>query len=291
MHIRQILESPINVIFGKQYHKTFVLPKIRKASKTMKIKKSVICLSYDPDEIKDLDKIPDLLAWLKKRKLKASFAAIGKHIEERPELFRKILAEGHEIINHTYSHPDNPELNPNKHFHKISKKERFEEIKKCHDAAKKLLGYEMKGFRIPHFGNQYIDDIYPMLEKLGYRFSSSTVAIRTNSAGQPYKVGKIWELPMVCCPTHPFCIFDTSHAFRAKLVKHEPKEYIKTFDSFLKEGVKEKMFLNFYQDPQDLHRFDYEALLDSVKRIEKKAKTRTYEEIVDELEKNKDKRR
>ncbi len=47
------------------------------------------------------DKLLDLL---KKKKAKATFFCVGKNIEENPELYKRILEEGHEIGNHTYNH-------------------------------------------------------------------------------------------------------------------------------------------------------------------------------------------
>lgn len=42
---------------------------------------------------------------LKKYQAKASFFCIGKNVEEHPEMFQRILAEGHAVGNHTYDHP------------------------------------------------------------------------------------------------------------------------------------------------------------------------------------------
>lgn len=49
---------------------------------------------------------PELLDTLKKRKAKATFFLLGRKVANRPELTRRIVAEGHEIGNHTWNHPD-----------------------------------------------------------------------------------------------------------------------------------------------------------------------------------------
>ncbi|GAA3789805.1 glycosyltransferase [Sphaerisporangium flaviroseum] len=49
---------------------------------------------------------PQLLDVLKRHGVKATFFAVGAKIAENPELTRRIVAEGHEIGNHTYAHPD-----------------------------------------------------------------------------------------------------------------------------------------------------------------------------------------
>ncbi|WP_344966868.1 bifunctional polysaccharide deacetylase/glycosyltransferase family 2 protein [Streptosporangium fragile] len=49
---------------------------------------------------------PQLLDVLKRHGAKATFFTVGARIAENPELTRRILAEGHEIGNHTYAHAD-----------------------------------------------------------------------------------------------------------------------------------------------------------------------------------------
>ncbi|WP_158088706.1 polysaccharide deacetylase family protein [Thermoactinospora rubra] len=46
----------------------------------------------------------ELLDTLAKAKVKATFFLVGKQVEQRPELARRALREGHELGNHTYSH-------------------------------------------------------------------------------------------------------------------------------------------------------------------------------------------
>jgi peptidoglycan/xylan/chitin deacetylase (PgdA/CDA1 family) len=51
---------------------------------------------------------PEVTSWvldeLKRYDAKATFFCIGKNVEQHPDLFNKILAQGHTIGNHTYSH-------------------------------------------------------------------------------------------------------------------------------------------------------------------------------------------
>lgn len=52
--------------------------------------------------------IPEVTEWvlaeLKKNNAKASFFCIGKNIEANPDIFKKIINDGHSIGNHTYNH-------------------------------------------------------------------------------------------------------------------------------------------------------------------------------------------
>ncbi len=52
--------------------------------------------------------IPEVTPWvldeLKKHKAKATFFCIGENVQKHPEVFRRIIAEGHSVGNHTFNH-------------------------------------------------------------------------------------------------------------------------------------------------------------------------------------------
>lgn len=48
---------------------------------------------------------PKLLDLLKERNIKATFFLVGERVKMHPEIVRRILAEGHEVANHTWTHP------------------------------------------------------------------------------------------------------------------------------------------------------------------------------------------
>ncbi|MGC1395773.1 MAG: polysaccharide deacetylase family protein, partial [Coleofasciculaceae cyanobacterium] len=45
-----------------------------------------------------------ILATLKQQKVKATFFVIGKHVKLYPQLIKQVVAEGHTVGNHTWSH-------------------------------------------------------------------------------------------------------------------------------------------------------------------------------------------
>src|SRR3954462_4960744 len=63
-----------------------------------------LALTYD-DGPNDPD-TPLLLDVLDNHHVKATFFLIGKYVEQRPDLVRNIVERGHEIGNHTFSHPN-----------------------------------------------------------------------------------------------------------------------------------------------------------------------------------------
>lgn len=48
---------------------------------------------------------PKLLDMLKERGIKATFFVVGKNVEEYPDIVRRMANEGHEVANHSWSHP------------------------------------------------------------------------------------------------------------------------------------------------------------------------------------------
>ena len=63
---------------------------------------SAVCLTFDdgPGE-----STPLILDTLKRCGVRATFFLLGENVERLPELARRIAEEGHEIGNHTFSHP------------------------------------------------------------------------------------------------------------------------------------------------------------------------------------------
>jgi peptidoglycan-N-acetylmuramic acid deacetylase len=54
----------------------------------------------------DAAPVPGMLKTLREHNVKITFFLTGKWIKENPDLVRQIVADGHEIANHTFTHPD-----------------------------------------------------------------------------------------------------------------------------------------------------------------------------------------
>jgi peptidoglycan/xylan/chitin deacetylase (PgdA/CDA1 family) len=63
---------------------------------------NAVALTFDDGVSDDTPAILDLLG---ERNLKATFFMIGQAVERRPRIARRVVEEGHEIGNHSYSHP------------------------------------------------------------------------------------------------------------------------------------------------------------------------------------------
>jgi peptidoglycan/xylan/chitin deacetylase (PgdA/CDA1 family) len=84
---------------------------------------------------------PRLLDILKQRNIKATFFMIGQNAERNPTIVKRILAEGHEIGNHSWTHPQ---------LSKLSDDRVTEEINKTQNAIKDASGYTPVLIRPPY---------------------------------------------------------------------------------------------------------------------------------------------
>lgn len=67
-----------------------------------------VALTFDDGPHPELT--PKLLDILRHQGVRATFYVIGRNVEAYPEVARRIVSEGHEIANHTWSHPSLPSL-------------------------------------------------------------------------------------------------------------------------------------------------------------------------------------
>ncbi len=81
----------------------FFRPPFGKNIVRLSTEQRIVALTYDDGPNPPYtDRLLDVLA---KHDVKATFFLIGKRIERHPETVDRMIAEGHQIGNHTYSHP------------------------------------------------------------------------------------------------------------------------------------------------------------------------------------------
>lgn len=62
----------------------------------------LVCLRFDDGPRHE--KTVQILDILKAENVKATFACIGEYVEKSPEVVKRILAEGHDVANHSHTH-------------------------------------------------------------------------------------------------------------------------------------------------------------------------------------------
>ncbi len=118
----------------------------------IKTDKKVVALTFDDGP--DPQFTPVLLDVLEKHKVQATFFVMGQRSESHPEILKRMAAEGHEIGNHSYSHPD---------FNKISKEIQLDEITRTTNIIKRLTGQNPVLLRPP--GGYLSYDLVAMTKK------------------------------------------------------------------------------------------------------------------------------
>lgn len=102
---------------------------------------------------------PKILEIAKKHNVKVTFFVTGKFIEKYPKATKQIALDGHEIFNHTYSHP---------YLTKISDEQIIEEFAKTEKIINDLTDKSTKPYFRPPYGdrNKHVIDF---AASLGYQ--------------------------------------------------------------------------------------------------------------------------
>ena len=122
----------------------------------------LIALTFDdgPDEVWT----PQILDILKEKDVKASFFIVGENGETNPSLVRRIVDEGHDIGNHSFTHPNLGEVSSTVTELELNTTQRLIES---------LTGRSTRLFRAPYFGDaepRTPDEVEPtaLAQRLGY---------------------------------------------------------------------------------------------------------------------------
>lgn len=142
-----------------------------------------------------VDRLLDLLA---RHSATGTFFTVGWLAERKPELIRRIAAQGHEIACHSWWHRRVTTLTP---------EEFRRDVRRSRELLQDMAGRPVTGFRAPSFsivpGLEWAFDV--LIEE-GYRYDSSIFPIRRPGYGfpgaptVPYEIrrpaGVLLELPM-----------------------------------------------------------------------------------------------
>ena len=122
------------------------------------------------------DKDTDILInILKKYDVPATFFMVGSWVEKYPESVKKFHDAGHEIMNHSDTHP---------HMTKISKEKMIEEVTECDNKIEKITGVKPNLFRPPY--GDYNDEVVTTMHETGHytiQWDVDTPATLGNPAG------------------------------------------------------------------------------------------------------------
>jgi len=98
-----------------------------------------------------------LIEILGKYKIKATFFVVGQWVDKYPESVKALSDAGHEVMNHTNTHPHMPQLSAEK---------MVEEVTLCDDKIEKVTGKRPFLFRPPY--GDYDDKVVAALRSQGH---------------------------------------------------------------------------------------------------------------------------
>lgn len=99
----------------------------------------------------------EILNILDRYDVKTTFFLVGFWAEKHPDLVKELVARGHEIGNHSATHP---------HMNSLTKAQMAEELRKCSDLVQNITGTPTTLFRPPY--GEYNDDVVLVSRELGY---------------------------------------------------------------------------------------------------------------------------
>lgn len=125
---------------------------------SVQTKEKNVAITFDVNWAEDKDKsMMKILDILDKHKVKATFFLIGDWIDDYPEQVKEIYKRGHELGNHSNSHPD---------MAKVSDERIKKEINITDGKITNLVGKGSRLFRCP--SGSYNDNTINIAEKMGY---------------------------------------------------------------------------------------------------------------------------
>jgi peptidoglycan/xylan/chitin deacetylase (PgdA/CDA1 family) len=118
--------------------------------------KNEVCLTIDDGP--HVKSLPRILKILKQYNVKATFFMVGRRMQERPDLVREVLKEGHEVGNHTQNHPRLDTLAPDQMRMELAMCE--------HTFEQATGGTKLTLFRPP--GMRFTPELFQVISEFGY---------------------------------------------------------------------------------------------------------------------------
>jgi peptidoglycan/xylan/chitin deacetylase (PgdA/CDA1 family) len=124
-----------------------------------------VLLTFDAGA--DVGYAGQILDTLKAAGLRATFGITGRWAEQNPALVRRIVAEGHSIVNHTYDHRSFTGVSS--HSAPLTPDERIAEITHADQVLTGLAGHPIRPwFRLPYGDGGH--DVQAQVLQAGYRY-------------------------------------------------------------------------------------------------------------------------
>lgn len=151
-----------------------------------------------------MDTVALVLQLLRSCGVRGTFFMLGSVAQQHPDLAPQIVAAGHELASHGWSHRLVTELSPD---------EFSAELERTADLLEQQTGQQVRGFRAPRWSlcRRKTPWAFDILARQGYRYDSSLTPLPAigdpRGPRNPHRIGTasgaIWELPPLVTAT-PF---------------------------------------------------------------------------------------
>jgi hypothetical protein len=251
-----------------------------------------LILSFDCDTPEDIDAAGDLDDFLCQQGIKRTYAVPGPLLEQGADIFRPLAEKGADFINHGAM--PHTEWRGKRYwsvnfYHDLSSEEVLEDIRLGHKMVERVTGRAPRGFRAPHFGQfqatGQLDLLHNTLNKLNYRYSTSTVPKFGFQHGPVWKEGRLYEIPSSGSYRSFFTLFDS---WNYVISPEQPvvgegfgEIFVETMTQLVTMGV--SGVLNYYLDPSHISKSEsFFGAIDYV--VRHRIPTLQFEELLDLVE-------
>jgi len=114
-------------------------PSARVSYGSVHVNEPYVAMTFDDGPHQTLT--PKLLDLLAQKKIKATFFVLGENAQRHPEILQRAVAEGHEIGNHSWSHPN---------LAKLSNEALRSQLQRTDDVITQAIGLHPKIMRPPY---------------------------------------------------------------------------------------------------------------------------------------------
>lgn len=177
------------------------------------------------------DDINDILETLRNNEVKITFFMVGDWVDKNPESVKKIYEEGHEIGNHSNTHP---------HVSKLTYEQNLEEIEKCSQKVEQITGVKPTLYRAPY--GEYNDEVINVSFENGYyaiQWNKDTLDYQALTGEQMWKrIGNNLQNGDIILSHNGTAHTSDSLDMLIKNIKEKGFEIVKVSDLIYKEKYK-----------------------------------------------------
>ena len=175
------------------------------------------------------DDIDDILETLRNNEVKITFFMVGDWVDKNPEAVKKIYEEGHEIGNHSNTHP---------HVNNLTYEQNLEEIEKCSQKIEQITGKKPILYRAPY--GEYNDTVIKSAfenEYYAVQWNKDTLDYQALTGEQMWKrIGNDLENGDIILSHNGTAHTSDSLDFLIKNIKEKGFEIVKVSDLIYKEN-------------------------------------------------------